>query len=142
MTVVAAVDGEAKQDRVVSVGADLASAYDDDLVVVHVLTEEIFGQRREKDPDYTAEEGTEDATSVARGVTETTLDDPGVEVTYRGRIGDVVDHVMEETERYDARYLVVGGRERSPVGKAVFGSTTQSLILESDRPVVSVKQEG
>ncbi|MFB6157394.1 MAG: universal stress protein [Haloferacaceae archaeon] len=141
MTIVAAVDGDTEQDRVASVAADLASAYDDDLVVVHVLTEKRFQERREADPDYTAEEGTEDAENVAETVTEATLDGVDVDVTYRGRIGNVVDHVIEETERYDARYLVVGGRTRSPVGKAVFGSATQSLLLESDRPVVSVKGE-
>lgn len=32
--------------------------------------------------------------------------------------------------------IVLGGRKRSPAGKAIFGSVTQAVIRESDRPVV------
>lgn len=31
---------------------------------------------------------------------------------------------------------VPGGRKWSPIGKAVFGTVTQSVIFETDRPVV------
>ena len=36
----------------------------------------------------------------------------------------------------DADLIVLAGRKRSPAGKALFGSVTQSLILNSDRSIL------
>ncbi|PSP66736.1 universal stress protein, partial [Halobacteriales archaeon QH_6_68_27] len=41
----------------------------------------------------------------------------------------------------DADLVVVGGRKRSPAGKAVFGSTAQEVMLESPCPVTFVRNE-
>lgn len=51
-------------------------------------------------------------------------------------MGDPVGEVLDEADRREARCLVIGGRKRTPIGKSVFGSTTQSLVLNTDRPVV------
>lgn len=48
----------------------------------------------------------------------------------------VVEGVLELADDVDADLLVMGGRKRSPAGKALFGSVTQAVILESDLPVV------
>ncbi len=45
-----------------------------------------------------------------------------------GRVGTPGKKVVEYAEEVDARYLVVGGGARSPVGKALFGSETQSIL--------------
>lgn len=41
-------------------------------------------------------------------------------------------------EEDDSDAIVVGVRDRSPVGKALFGSVARSVIRESDRPVTIV----
>lgn len=53
---------------------------------------------------------------------------------------DEVEQVLQVIEaRPEITRLVVGVRERSPVGKAVLGSLPQRLILEATVPVLSVK---
>ena len=138
MTILATVDGDDKPDRVVTVGQDLADAYGDELVVLYVLARETFDRRRDdRNEEYTLEHGQIDAEGVARDVVEASTDSPG-RVTARGRVGEVVDEILDEVELTDARYLVAGGRKRSPTGKALFGSATQSILLSADVPVVAV----
>ena len=64
------------------------------------------------------------------------LQDHGVETIVRDDSGDTTDDIIQEAEEYDVDAIVLGGRKRSPAGKAIFGSVTQSVILNTDRPVV------
>lgn len=89
---------------------------------------------------YDIEDGQRDAKGVARDVVEGTLEDDG-DVSVVGRVGEPVEELMAEADRRDARYLVIGGRKRTPVGKAVFGSITQSVLLSAERPVMTVMRE-
>ena len=47
------------------------------------------------------------------------------------------EEIIDEAESEDPRYLVISGRRRSPTGKALFGSTTQQVLLNVDCPVVT-----
>lgn len=52
---------------------------------------------------------------------------------------DPADAVLDEVESHDAVRLVIGVRRRSRVGKALLGSVSQRLLLESPVPVLAVK---
>jgi nucleotide-binding universal stress UspA family protein len=49
-----------------------------------------------------------------------------------------VEDLLAAAERHEADEYVIGIRKRTPVGKMVFGSTAQNLILESDLPIRTV----
>lgn len=176
MVILAAVDGEAVPDRVVEVGHELAGDHGEELLVLHVMSQEQFDQHQEASTEstvslgpmlapevgygdsgsdsgstgssgsgtnrYNLEDGQRDAEGVARDVVEATLDDEStIKVTCVGRVGESVEEILAAAEQKDARYLVIGGRKRTPVGKAVFGSSTQSILLSADRPVMTVMKD-
>ncbi|MFB6118988.1 universal stress protein [Halosegnis sp.] len=138
MTVLAAIDGDRDEDPVVSTGYDLASAYDDRLVVLHVMSNEEFADRQDSTQEYFLENAEETARNVARRITRGTLGGVG-DIQFRGAVGPVAETIIEFATEVDARYLVIGGRDRSPVGKALFGSKTQTLLSDAQRPVVCVQ---
>jgi nucleotide-binding universal stress UspA family protein len=137
MAIIVAVDEGDRAARILAVGEDLARAYDDELVVVHVTPEDVVESRRESFDEYYTDDAVEDAATVARNAAEGVVSaETTVEIV--GRVGDIVSELLEAATEREARYLVIGGRKRSPTGKALFGSTTQSILLSANLPVVSV----
>ncbi|UPV73523.1 universal stress protein [Halorussus limi] len=67
---------------------------------------------------------------------EELLENEGIEVAISERSGDPAAAVLDFAESEDADCICVGGRNRSPAGKAIFGSVSQSVILQADRPVL------
>ena len=52
---------------------------------------------------------------------------------------DVAAAILDLAGKVEADLLIIGARRRSPVGKLILGSVTQTLILEADVPVLVVK---
>jgi len=52
---------------------------------------------------------------------------------------DPAEAVLDEIKAHDVSRLVIGLKRRSPVGKALLGSVSQRLLLDSPVPVVAVK---
>jgi len=69
-------------------------------------------------------------------VARTRLESAGVEVVPEGYGGDAARAILSVADDYDADQVVVAGRKRTPTGKVLFGSVTQSVILGSERPVL------
>jgi nucleotide-binding universal stress UspA family protein len=75
---------------------------------------------------------------------EQALDDVGAKgVAWRLQLGvgeeDTAAKVLELAGAVGASILVIGARRRSPMGKFLLGSVTQTLILEADMPVIVIK---
>ncbi len=70
-----------------------------------------------------------------------TLHEAGVthDVRHILRSKDPVGDVLDAAEDADAELIVIGIRRRSPVGKLVLGSHSQSILLEASIPVLAVK---
>lgn len=68
------------------------------------------------------------------------LEAAGVEVTMRREHGDPAETIVSVAEEIGADRIVLSGRKRSPTGKVLFGSTTQSVLLDATTPVTVVMQ--
>lgn len=144
MTVLIAIGENEDAEPVVELGYELAERYDDPVVALHVVPQEDFDdhkaeiESRSKYSDVALSQEQDSAGRYALRVVREAVpefDDDRVEC--RGRIGDPADEILTEARETDARFLVIGGRRRSPVGKALFGSVTQQVLLEADAPVVT-----
>ncbi|NKE35277.1 universal stress protein [Natronococcus sp. JC468] len=142
MTVVAAIDRSDRAAAVVTQAHRLGRAFDEPVEVVHVLTRDEFVSLERTNVSETG--GTvpvADVVEIAEEIAAEAIEDASVEATPVGLLGDPADEIVDYADEADASYLVVAGRNRSPVGKALFGSVTQSVLLNASTPVVSLRVE-
>ena len=156
MPIVAAVDQSPRAETVVEKAWELADVYDVDLHVVYVHRPSVDRLPGEVDPGHLSEgyslgrvsrdsmvedleEAAEAASEVPRELADTV--DGLEEFEAVGLVGDPATQLLEYAAQQDAEYIVVSGRKRSPMGQAIFGSVTQSLLLNADRPIVAVAHD-
>jgi len=146
-TVLLAV-GESDKERIDSLAetaAGIAGPAGATVALAHVFTKSEYEEARSNlDFDF-GSEVTPDAVA-KRYVTIRELgdamDEGDVEFTWHGRLSDEDSEgevVVGLAGELDADLVIVGGRKRSPAGKAVFGSTAQEIMLESPCPVTFVR---
>lgn len=140
MVIVAAVDRSERASSVVEEANELGRAFDEPVEVVHVLTRQKFVDLERTSVTDTGQTIPRDEIiDIAGEIAQSAIDESSVEeATAVGLLGDPAEEIVSYAESNEARYLVISGRKRSPVGKALFGSVVQSVMLESDVPVVSI----
>lgn len=145
MIVVAAVDRSERAPRVVEEAVAVGDAFDATPHVVHVLSRSQFvdlelseTQRtgRAVDLDRVREHAQDVAEEAATGA------DAADAVEVVGLVGDPSETLLEYATDNDARFILVSSRQRSATGKLLFGSVTQSILLDADRSVIAVPPEG
>lgn len=137
--------GPSDEDRTEQLGAavaDVAVPTDADVVLLHVFTRAEYDDVVDK-LDY-GDVGTDEADDVAHRRTvvrdvAAVHEDRDVDVTVRGAVGPHGESIVRTAEDVDADLVYVGGRRRSPAGKAVFGSTAQEVLLNAPAPVTFVR---
>ena len=68
------------------------------------------------------------------------LESTDIEFTVHERTGDPAEEILELAAELDSDVIVLGVDQRSPVGKVLFGSVAQAVVLNSDRPVTVVPE--
>lgn len=140
MPVVAAVDRSERADVVVAQASELADAYGVDLHVVHVEEFSVGNLQTESTQDPTdVDDVRREAEDIANEIGSRVVDERRFEAV--GLVGNPAEEIIRYSKEHDAEYIVVSGRKKSPVGKAIFGSVTQSLLLDAERPVVSIMSD-
>ena len=74
--------------------------------------------------------------SAVRRASET-LEAAGVEVQYHERSGVPAESIIEVATEIDADAICIAGRKRTPTGKLLFGSVSQKVLLNTERPVLA-----
>lgn len=148
MTILAAVDETPGTNHIIDVGVSLATAYSEPLDVLHVIPEDEARAHFEslrsiaEFRDISIAREDERASDIAEAMIESSNDIPEpLDVRPRGKVGNPIETILEQADELDARYVVVGGRRRSPAGKAIFGSVTQEVLLSASVPVVTVLRD-
>lgn len=69
------------------------------------------------------------------------LDESGVRFTLRQLVRgrEPAEEIVDLARELDAELIVIGLRHRSPVGKLLLGSRSQSILLDAPCPVLAVK---
>ncbi|MDR5671842.1 Nucleotide-binding protein, UspA family [Halalkaliarchaeum sp. AArc-CO] len=118
---------------------DLAAEMDDLQVEVLYVHEEIDAPADEAGTAYI--DAINENLQNLQGLPDSTatfvdrLREAGVDADVHSVTGDPATAILELADEFQVDTIVLGARRRSPVGKVLFGSVTQSVILDSDCPV-------
>lgn len=139
MTIVACVDRSEGAAEIISEAVRLGAAFGEPVHAVHVLTREEFVDLQRSSVNDTGNAVSVDRIKrMATDIAADALDEEGADGDAVGLVGEPSEEIISYADDTDASYVVLGGRNRSPVGKALFGSVAQSVLLDSPRPAVVV----
>ncbi|WP_276271791.1 universal stress protein [Haloarcula litorea] len=131
-------------DELAEAVTDVAGPTGAEVVIAHVFTDEEYDNVVDRLEFESASETTPDEVADRHTTIrelEDRLSDAGVEYSVRGAVGNHGDQIVNLAKDVNADMVFVGGRKRSPTGKAVFGSTAQEVMLNAPCPVTFVRGE-
>ncbi|MFC6838022.1 universal stress protein [Halomarina ordinaria] len=142
MPIVAAVDRTDRASDIIAEARRLGEAFDEPVHAVHVLTRDEFVSLQRTNVSETGSAvPVEEIEAIATEIATEAIQDADADAEPVGLVGDPADEIVSYATRVGAEYIVVAGRKRSAVGKALFGSVSQSVILSAETPVVMVKPD-
>lgn len=132
---------ENSRDRMVSViehAAEIADALSARVTLFHVYEDGEFEEVLDLhnldsgDPSEMAKDNAmvEEAAEILR--------DAGVRFTVEASTGNPNEEIVAFVAANEIEHVFLGGRDRSPAGKAILGSVSQTVILNTDVPCTVV----
>lgn len=145
-TVVLAVGGrdENRVERLADVALQITTPERSEVVVVHVFDKDSYTETVQSissradeyiEPDELASQMT-----VIRSITDR-LAENSIDSDVRATTGRKGQGIVDISAEVDADRIIVGGQQRSPTGKAIFGSMVQKVLLNAPCPVTFVRDQ-
>lgn len=143
-TVLVGVGGrdEDRVDALADAVTEIASPSDSRIVLAVEFDRSSYKDTVEKFIEADGEDITPDELASRMQVTREIadrLDEASLKYESRAADGTNGEGVVDIAEEEDADLVVVGGRQRSPTGKALFGSMAQQVMLQAPCPVTFVR---
>lgn len=130
-------DGSEQAAKAIPHALDLARTYGATVhalcVVNRAATHQLSPTRAETTMEAMVEEAERATTEI-----EDEMDEAGVECVPVVVEGAPDETILDYVEGNEIDIVVIGGRKRSPAGKLLFGSVTQSVVLHAGVPVTVV----
>lgn len=128
------------QNSLVDTVIDVAGPTDASVVLAKAYEKEEYEKQVDK-LDFDGSPTTDEVARRSRSVRNiaTSLDESGIEYEIRGVVGEKGDAFVDLANSVGPDLLYVQGKDRSPTGKALFGSTAQKVLLNAPCPVTYVQ---
>lgn len=144
LVAVSSADGD-RIGRLVDETVDIAGPSGATVVLTHVFTPEEFDERVDALRfDLESRDVSPRDVAVRHSLVREfggRLEANGLDYEIHGSVGTRGAGISSLAERLDADLVIVGGRRRSPTGKAVFGSVAQAVMLSAPCPVTFVRAD-
>ena len=131
-------------DRLARTTVDIAGPSGATVVLLHAFTQEEYESTIDNLGIRDASEVTVDDVARRHGTIRSIsrlFEEEGIDYEIRGAIGTHADEIVRLATETESGLVIVGGRGRSPTGKALFGSTAQQVILAAPCPVTLVRSD-
>jgi nucleotide-binding universal stress UspA family protein len=138
--IVAAVDFSEIPERVIEASAELASVRGDEVLLLHVAAPDPDFVGWEAGPASVLEQRSGTLRGEHRQLQElaAALRERGFEVRAALVEGATAETIVEEAERHDARWIVVGSHGKGALKRALLGSVSENVTRHAPCPVVVV----
>ncbi|TKR28056.1 universal stress protein [Natronomonas salsuginis] len=132
-----------RTDELAEAVLDVAVPADASVVLLHAFSERAYDEGIEEagfDPEESP--SPDELAKRLEGIDLLSEALSAADISYdvRGEIGAEGETILQTTKAVDGDLLFISGRKRSPTGKAVFGSTSHRIMMNSSCPVLFVRE--
>ncbi|AHB68126.1 universal stress protein (plasmid) [Haloarcula hispanica N601] len=133
---------DARVDTLVDAVTEVTVPTDATVIIAHVFDPDSYREAVEQLLETPDENIDPDELAAQMSVTQEIIDEleaESVTTVPRATTGTSGEGIVSIAKDVSADRVIVGGRQRSPAGKAIFGSTAQEVMLNAPCPVTFVR---